>query len=103
MNLDALPRIEAAASLVIEAGAIPIGIGGDGRVSLALMRAVGLDVGERQLGRLRMGRAHDLLLGDAREQEPSQIHHASVSAGVSSAVPGLSSQRRIVLTGILVR
>lgn len=38
---DALPRIEAAASAVLEAGAVPIGIGGDGSVSLALMRAAG--------------------------------------------------------------
>jgi agmatinase len=38
---DALPRIEAAASAVLEAGAVPVGIGGDGSVSLALMRAAG--------------------------------------------------------------
>ena len=38
---DALPRIEAAAGAVLDAGAVPIGIGGDGSVSLALMRAAG--------------------------------------------------------------
>ena len=38
---DALPRIEAAAGAVLDAGAIPIGIGGDGSVSLPLMRAAG--------------------------------------------------------------
>ena len=38
---DALSRIEAAASAVLEAGAVPVGIGGDGSVSLALMRAAG--------------------------------------------------------------
>ena len=36
---DALPRIEAAATSILETGAVPIGIGGDGSVSLALMRA----------------------------------------------------------------
>ena len=36
---DALPRIEAAAGRVLEAGAVPVGIGGDGSVSLPLMRA----------------------------------------------------------------
>lgn len=39
---DALPRIEAAAGLILDAGAIPIGIGGDGSTSLPLMRAAGL-------------------------------------------------------------
>lgn len=38
---DALPRIEAAASAILDTGAVPIGIGGDGSVSLALMRAAG--------------------------------------------------------------
>ena len=38
---DAMPRIEAAADAVLSAGAIPIGIGGDGSVSLPLMRAAG--------------------------------------------------------------
>ena len=38
---DALARIDAAASAVLEAGAVPVGIGGDGSVSLALMRAAG--------------------------------------------------------------
>ncbi|MGU3538983.1 arginase family protein [Methylobacterium sp. A54F] len=38
---DALPRIEAAAGAILEAGAVPVGIGGDGSVSLALMRAAG--------------------------------------------------------------
>jgi len=36
---DALPRIEAAAGAVLDRGAIPVGIGGDGSVSLPLMRA----------------------------------------------------------------
>lgn len=36
---DAFPRIEAAAASVLQAGAIPVGIGGDGSVSLPLMRA----------------------------------------------------------------
>ncbi|MBK1656737.1 arginase family protein [Paracraurococcus ruber] len=36
---DALPLIEAAAGAVLDAGAVPIGIGGDGSVSLPLMRA----------------------------------------------------------------
>jgi len=36
---DALPRIEAAASVILDAGAVPVGIGGDGSVSLPLMRA----------------------------------------------------------------
>ncbi|MBE7198803.1 arginase family protein [Methylobacterium radiotolerans] len=38
---DALPRIEAAAGEILDAGAVPVGIGGDGSVSLALMRAAG--------------------------------------------------------------
>jgi arginase family enzyme len=38
---DAFPRIEAAAGAVLDAGAIPVGIGGDGSVSLPLMRAAG--------------------------------------------------------------
>ena len=38
---DALPRIEAAAGSILDAGAVPIGIGGDGSVSLPLMRAAG--------------------------------------------------------------
>lgn len=38
---DALPRIEAAADAVLAAGAVPVGIGGDGSVSLPLMRAAG--------------------------------------------------------------
>ncbi|WP_010685072.1 arginase family protein [Methylobacterium mesophilicum] len=38
---DALPRIEAAAGAILDAGAVPVGIGGDGSVSLALMRAAG--------------------------------------------------------------
>lgn len=38
---DALPRIDAAATAVLEAGAVPVGIGGDGSISLALMRAAG--------------------------------------------------------------
>ncbi len=38
---DAMPRIEAAADAVLASGAIPIGIGGDGSVSLPLMRAAG--------------------------------------------------------------
>jgi agmatinase len=37
--VDAHPKIEAAAAAILEAGAIPIGIGGDGSVSLPLMRA----------------------------------------------------------------
>lgn len=36
---DALIRIEEAARVVLDAGAVPIGIGGDGSVSLPLMRA----------------------------------------------------------------
>lgn len=36
---DALPRIEAAAGVILDSGAIPVGIGGDGSVSLPLMRA----------------------------------------------------------------
>jgi agmatinase len=36
---DAHPRIEAAADAILQAGAVPIGIGGDGSVSLPLMRA----------------------------------------------------------------
>jgi agmatinase len=36
---DALPRIEAAAGVILDAGAVPVGIGGDGSVSLPLMRA----------------------------------------------------------------
>lgn len=36
---DALVRIEAAAGAVLDAGAVPMGIGGDGSVSLPLMRA----------------------------------------------------------------
>src|SRR4051794_13387818 len=35
----ALPLIEAAAGAVLDAGAVPLGIGGDGSVSLPLMRA----------------------------------------------------------------
>jgi agmatinase len=38
---DALPRIEAAAGAVLDVGAVPLGIGGDGSVSLGLMRAAG--------------------------------------------------------------
>lgn len=38
---DALPRIEAAAGAILDTGAVPVGIGGDGSVSLALMRAAG--------------------------------------------------------------
>jgi agmatinase len=37
----AFPRIEAAAARILGAGAVPIGIGGDGSVSLPLMRAAG--------------------------------------------------------------
>ena len=36
---DAFARIEAAASRIVETGAVPVGIGGDGSVSLPLMRA----------------------------------------------------------------
>jgi agmatinase len=36
---DALPRIEAAAGVILDAGVVPMGIGGDGSVSLPLMRA----------------------------------------------------------------
>ena len=36
---DALPRIEAAAGAVLDAGAVPVGIGGDGSTSLPLMPA----------------------------------------------------------------
>lgn len=38
---EALPLIEAAAGTILDAGAVPVGIGGDGSVSLALMRAAG--------------------------------------------------------------
>lgn len=38
---DAMPRIEAAAGAILDRGAIPLGIGGDGSVSLPLMRAAG--------------------------------------------------------------
>ncbi|MDE2517166.1 MAG: arginase family protein [Rhodospirillales bacterium] len=38
---DALPRIEAAAGEILDRGAVPVGIGGDGSISLALMRAAG--------------------------------------------------------------
>lgn len=38
---DAMPRIEAAAGAILDCGAIPLGIGGDGSVSLPLMRAAG--------------------------------------------------------------
>ena len=38
---DALPRIEAAAGVILDAGTVPVGIGGDGSVSLPLMRAAG--------------------------------------------------------------
>jgi agmatinase len=38
---EAFPRIEAAALSVLDAGAVPIGIGGDGAISLPLMRAAG--------------------------------------------------------------
>jgi len=37
--VEAHPRIEAAATAILDAGAVPIGIGGDGSVSLPLMRA----------------------------------------------------------------
>jgi agmatinase len=36
---DALTRIDAAAGVILDAGAVPVGIGGDGSVSLPLMRA----------------------------------------------------------------
>ncbi len=36
---DALQRIEAAAGVILDSGAVPVGIGGDGSVSLPLMRA----------------------------------------------------------------
>jgi agmatinase len=36
---DAFVRIEAAAARIVETGAVPVGIGGDGSVSLPLMRA----------------------------------------------------------------
>lgn len=36
---EAHPKIEAAAGAILDAGAVPIGIGGDGSVSLPLMRA----------------------------------------------------------------
>jgi agmatinase len=36
---DAMPRIEAAAGVILDAGAVPVGIGGDGFVSLPLLRA----------------------------------------------------------------
>lgn len=36
---DAFVRIEAAAARIVDSGAVPIGIGGDGSVSLPLMRA----------------------------------------------------------------
>ena len=36
---DAHPRIEAAATAILGAGAVPFGIGGDGSISLPLMRA----------------------------------------------------------------
>jgi agmatinase len=39
--LDAFPRIEEAAGTILDAGAVPVGIGGDGSVSLPLMRAAG--------------------------------------------------------------
>lgn len=38
---EALPRIAAAAAQILEAGAVPIGIGGDGLISLPLMQAAG--------------------------------------------------------------
>ncbi len=38
---DAFPRIEAAAGRILDLGAVPVGIGGDGSVSLPLMRAAG--------------------------------------------------------------
>jgi arginase family enzyme len=38
---DAMPRIEAAAASILDTGAVPVGIGGDGSVSLPLMRAAG--------------------------------------------------------------
>jgi agmatinase len=38
---EALPLIEAAAGTILDAGSVPVGIGGDGSVSLALMRAAG--------------------------------------------------------------
>jgi len=38
---ESFPRIEAAAASVLETGAVPVGIGGDGSVSLPLMRAAG--------------------------------------------------------------
>jgi agmatinase len=38
---DAFARIEAAAGKVLDAGAVPVAIGGDGSVSLPLMRAAG--------------------------------------------------------------
>jgi agmatinase len=38
---DAMPRIEAAATSILDTGAVPVGIGGDGSVSLPLMRAAG--------------------------------------------------------------
>lgn len=37
----AFPLVEAAAGAVLDAGAVPIGIGGDGSISLPLMRAAG--------------------------------------------------------------
>src|SRR5207244_2985973 len=37
----AFPQIEAGAAAVLETGAVPVGIGGDGLVSLPLMRAAG--------------------------------------------------------------
>lgn len=39
--VEAFPRIEAAAARILAAGAVPIGIGGDGSISLPLMRAAG--------------------------------------------------------------
>ena len=38
---EAFPRIQRAAAQILDAGAVPIGVGGDGAVSLPLMRAAG--------------------------------------------------------------
>lgn len=100
--LQAFPAIEAAAGRVLDAGAIPVAIGGDGSVSLPLMRAAG----KRHKGMVALHIDSHTDAYEPGEEDPldpsTQFTHAAAEGVVDVArswhvgIRGFTTQRGII-------
>ena len=110
----AFPAIEAAAGVILDAGAIPIAIGGDGSVSLPLMRAAA----KRHPGLVALHidshtDAYEELPGDVPFNPATQFTHAAAEGVVDAArswhvgirgftyTPGVIARARAIGFGIV--